>query len=165
MKFKHIVTVLGLPINRKGQVLLTKRHSPHKKQWHNNWQVAGGELELGESLEQALSREFQEELGVSARILFPYPMVMPVTYRKGTHIDKQKVDVNITLVCFLVDIGDQKVDVSKDEETKAFKWFYPREVHSIKYLPMTKEFVEEAEKITQKYKLLQETVIVKKTRA
>ena len=69
-----IVGELGLPIRKDRKFLITRRDSPQKKSWHNKWQVAGGEIEFGETPEQALSREIHEELGVSARIIFPYPI-------------------------------------------------------------------------------------------
>jgi ADP-ribose pyrophosphatase YjhB (NUDIX family) len=47
-----------------GRILLGKR-SPHRKAYAGNWDVVGGLVERGESLEDALVREVGEEVGVT----------------------------------------------------------------------------------------------------
>ena len=151
-----IIGVLGLPINNKGQMLLTQRQAPKRKFWDGKWQLAGGEIEFGETPEQALAREMLEELGVSSRILFPYPIVKSIVYEKGRHIDLD-TDVHLTLLCFLVDIGNQKptLDNDPEKETADFRWFFPEEIHKLPCLPLTTDFVDEAQKLMKKHKLLQ----------
>jgi 8-oxo-dGTP pyrophosphatase MutT (NUDIX family) len=151
-----ITGVLALPINRKGQLLLTQRRAPGRKFWDGKWQLAGGEIEFGESPEQALAREMHEELGVSAKILFPYPIVRSIVYKKGKHIDLD-IDVHLTLLCYLVDIGNQKITLDNDpeKETAAFHWWFPREIKKLKVLPLTDKFIKEAGKIMKSHKLLQ----------
>jgi 8-oxo-dGTP pyrophosphatase MutT (NUDIX family) len=46
-----------------GRLLLGKR-APHRKAYANKWDVIGGLVEDGESLEEALVRELGEEVGV-----------------------------------------------------------------------------------------------------
>lgn len=152
---RKITGVLGLPINKKGQVLLTLRNAPNSKFWHKKWQIAGGEIEFGETPEQALAREMYEELGVSVRILHSYPAAKTIVYEKGSNIDFDE-DVHLTLLCYLVDIGHQKISLENDpeKETKDYKWFYPKQVHDIRCLPLTKEFVQEAIEIIKSNKLL-----------
>jgi 8-oxo-dGTP diphosphatase len=57
-------TVGALFIRPDGKVLLGLR-APSKKVWPNHWDTVGGHVEAGESLEQALVRETQEEVGVT----------------------------------------------------------------------------------------------------
>jgi len=57
-------TVGALFIRPDGKVLLGLR-APTKKAWPNHWDTIGGRVEDGESLEQALVREVQEEVGVT----------------------------------------------------------------------------------------------------
>jgi len=54
----HIVAVGGLVEDGKGNVLLAR--STHRKAWEFN----GGQVEVGENLEEALIREIKEETGI-----------------------------------------------------------------------------------------------------
>jgi 8-oxo-dGTP pyrophosphatase MutT (NUDIX family) len=51
---------------REQKILLGKR-SPHRRAYPNVWDILGGKKEEGESLEQALTREMREEIGVTPR--------------------------------------------------------------------------------------------------
>ena len=63
MKSEGIVEVaVGVLIAPDGQFLLTTR--PPGKVYAGYWEFPGGKVEAQESLEQALSRELYEELGI-----------------------------------------------------------------------------------------------------
>ena len=57
-------TVGALLIDGDGRVLLGLR-SRSKKVWPDHWDTIGGRVEAGETLEAALVREVQEEIGVT----------------------------------------------------------------------------------------------------
>jgi 8-oxo-dGTP diphosphatase len=57
-------TVGALLIRPNGRVLLGLR-APSKKAWPRHWDTIGGHVEDGESLDDALVREIQEEVGVT----------------------------------------------------------------------------------------------------
>lgn len=48
---------------REGKILLGKR-APHRKAYPRRWDVIGGRVEEGETLDEALRRELCEELGI-----------------------------------------------------------------------------------------------------
>jgi nucleoside triphosphatase len=52
-------TVGALIFNEDDQLLIVKTHK-----WHGNFTIPGGHVELGEHLQDALSREIQEETGL-----------------------------------------------------------------------------------------------------
>jgi 8-oxo-dGTP pyrophosphatase MutT (NUDIX family) len=51
---------------KDGLVLLVKR-APHKVWYPNQWDLVGGHVERGESVETALVREAQEEVGLTPK--------------------------------------------------------------------------------------------------
>lgn len=59
-----IEVAVGVLLRDDGRFLLTSR--PSGKAYAGYWEFPGGKLEPGESVEQALRRELQEELGLEA---------------------------------------------------------------------------------------------------
>lgn len=57
-----VEVVAGLAV-REDRILLLKRHSSTVAEWSGAWCLAGGKVEPGESKEEALVREWGEELG------------------------------------------------------------------------------------------------------
>lgn len=131
-----VLSVVGLAMNDRGQVLLTQRHQPQDPDVHLCWQLPGGGMEYGESPEQTLAREIQEELGVSVRILHPHPIAK-------TSIFAAKVPFHVTLLCYGVSI-DSQTPTLNDPETVAWKWITLDEAAKLKTLPLTMEFIQEA---------------------
>jgi 8-oxo-dGTP diphosphatase len=58
------ITVGALIVGRDGRILLGLR-APSKKVWPGHWDTIGGRVEAGESPDEALVREVQEEVGVT----------------------------------------------------------------------------------------------------
>lgn len=65
MREKKLV-VAALIIDQQGRVLLTQR--TQKQSFAGYWEFPGGKIEEGESPEEALTREIQEEIGVACRV-------------------------------------------------------------------------------------------------
>lgn len=137
---KMVTCVMGLAVNSKGQYLLTQRNQPKDPEVHGKWQIPGGGMEFGETPEQTLSREMQEELNVSVRILFPYPIAQTSVWNMTSS------HTHVTLLAYLVSIDDQEPKIG-DPETLAWKWCTIQEAHELDFLKLTLGMLDEAEKI------------------
>ncbi len=61
---------VGVLLDAQGRFLLTSR--PPGKVYAGYWEYPGGKLEAGESIEQALRRELEEELGIVIGAVEPW---------------------------------------------------------------------------------------------
>lgn len=133
-KKKQVFGVLGLIVDKKGEVLLSQRNEPKYKKWHKFWQIPGGVIEFGEDPEETLIREIKEEVGVKVKIerLLPFA---------GSNVWRfPKFDVQSILLCYLCRIVKGKPN-SDHWETLDLAWFNPREIDYKKCLPLTKKFI------------------------
>ncbi len=101
-------------LNDKNQVLLIR--SP---KWSNGqlWVVAGGHIEMGESIEQALVREVKEELGIKVK----YDRVFNVLegiFPKNFHTKKHFI--YLQSLCWIVPGEEVKID---NQEVVEAKWW------------------------------------------
>lgn len=72
---RRVVEVaVGVLVRSDGAFLLTSR--PNGKDYAGYWEFPGGKLEAGESVEQALHRELQEELGIEIGTVQPWKVEM-----------------------------------------------------------------------------------------
>jgi 8-oxo-dGTP diphosphatase len=88
------VVVAAIIQNPQGQYLCCKRGD--WKSAPNKWEFPGGKPEADESLEDAIVREIQEELGVGIKVHRQFD-------RSSTVIG----DVEIDMVCFVAYLVDQ----------------------------------------------------------
>jgi 8-oxo-dGTP diphosphatase len=70
MSKPYIRVAAGLILDQRGRLLLGQR--PEGKPWAGWWELPGGKIEPGESIEQALVRELDEELGIQATQIYPW---------------------------------------------------------------------------------------------
>ncbi len=145
MTNQTLVAALGLPVSSDGKkILLTQRSAPGNPHWHNKWQIAGGKVEFGETVEAAVVRELKEELHVDATIRYPHPIVKTtIWYAKQTD---EGMDTQVVLVMYLVDIRDQVPDLDQDDdkETENWGWFTFEEARKLDFLPLTFDIINEA---------------------
>ncbi|MCL2203843.1 MAG: NUDIX hydrolase [Defluviitaleaceae bacterium] len=57
----HVVAAAGYVEDKSGNLLLVKTH-------HRGWDTPGGQIEIGESIEEGLLREIREESGITATL-------------------------------------------------------------------------------------------------
>jgi 8-oxo-dGTP diphosphatase len=69
-----VEVAVGVLVRPDAAFLLTSR--PAGKPYAGYWEFPGGKLEVGESVEQALRRELQEELGIDIGEVLPWKTEM-----------------------------------------------------------------------------------------
>lgn len=141
MKQVTKIGVMGLDVSKKGQFLLTQRNQPDTPAWHLKWNIPGGGVEFGEDPRSALDRELWEELRVKPKLLLPQPIPVNITW-----LDKETghgFDFHLLMLCYLIDISDQVIDLSHDpeHETSDYRWYTLEELDNIDCLPQTPETV------------------------
>lgn len=57
----HIVAAAGYALDESDNLLMVKTY-------HRGWDVPGGQIEIGESIDEGLLREILEESGITARV-------------------------------------------------------------------------------------------------
>lgn len=113
---KEVDVAVGVLVRADGSFLLTSR--PSGKVYAGYWEFPGGKLEAGESVEQALRRELQEEIGITIgaahpwkveRVDYPHALVRlnfckvhewsgELHMREGQEFAWQQLPVNVTPV-------------------------------------------------------------------
>jgi 8-oxo-dGTP diphosphatase len=110
-----------------GTAILLGLRAPHRRMLANKWDVIGGKVEEGETLEAALKRELNEEIGVT-----------PETYRSvGLVEDPHEIDKGgATYHMFLVTRWSGGEPALKDDEHVELRWFTPKQAASLEDLAL-----------------------------
>lgn len=90
-------------------------------EFKGKWEFPGGKVEPGETLQQALVREIQEELAVKIEV--------------GELIDTIEYDYpafHLSMDCFWCNIVDGEIIL---KEAEAAKWLHKDELYSVNWLP------------------------------
>ncbi len=118
------------------RVLLCRQEKPGKEYWL----LPGGGVEGGESLEAALRRELEEELGISDDLLFEGPIAVAESIAPAW----SRGDRHIVHIVFGVDLSDRSLeDVEpQDAAVRGLRLFSLDELEEIVLHPPMKRFVQ-----------------------
>lgn len=81
MREKTVVSVL--PYNANGEVLLQLRDDKPGLAYANHWTLFGGQMEDGETPDEAMRREVREELDIELPLVYWQTFECPVRTRSG----------------------------------------------------------------------------------
>jgi 8-oxo-dGTP diphosphatase len=100
------VRYVGAILLSGGKLLLGRRAS--HRSYGNCWDLIGGHIEPGETIEQALVREVKEEIGV-----------IPLDFAKLTLLQAEKIDLHI----YRIDAWSGGTPALRGDEHVELGWF------------------------------------------
>ncbi|MFA6251075.1 MAG: NUDIX hydrolase [Candidatus Paceibacterota bacterium] len=113
------VGVDAIIVNNDGKIFLQKR-STSMRAFPDYWGLVGGWMEWDETVEEALKREAQEEVGVEIEVI---KFIGKYYDPKGRH--PTKTSIALPHICKIVS-GEPKVN--QISEVQDIGWFTPEEV-------------------------------------
>ena len=127
---KQLIKVTCAIILDKGKVLAALRSRQMCQSW--KWEFPGGKIDEGETAEECVRREIDEELSVQISI-----------HHKLTPVVHSYPDKTIELIPFVCSITDGELNAVEHEKVS---WFSPDELSSLNWadadLPVMQEFLE-----------------------
>jgi len=133
--------------NQNGEILLLEVNPEELKEPKEHggkpyWDIPGGRIKLGDTLEDTLRREVEEETGITSITgIKPFSMVL-----SNIRIPVYGGDVGLILASYLCDVGDVDVRISS-EHLKA-EWFPPQEAAELLRVKYPEEFVEKLRELS-----------------
>ncbi|QHV00320.1 NUDIX domain-containing protein [Synechocystis sp. CACIAM 05] len=125
-----LATVGALVTAPDGRVLIVKT-----TKWRGTWGVPGGKVEWGETLEAALKREFQEEVGLDLHEI-KFALVQEAVNDEQFHCPAHFVLLNYYARC-------ESTQVIPNEEIVQWEWLTPLEAFDFPLNSFTKLLLED----------------------
>lgn len=122
MKTYHVVAAI---ITQDGRIFATQRGYGDYK---DGWEFPGGKIEPGETPEQALVREVQEELDMTIAV-----------ERHFVDVSWDYPQFHLEMACFLCSIAKGRPHLLEHE---AAKWLEPSELDTVDWLPADIQVIE-----------------------
>lgn len=89
-KNSTVHVAVGVLLNENREVLIALR--PAQSHQGGLWEFPGGKVEEGESVEHALNREFEEELGISVQACSPLTQIRHEYSDKSVMLDVWRIE-------------------------------------------------------------------------
>jgi len=129
MKNKKIIPNLpassGALVVYKGKILLIRRDNKPTIPNPNMWSIPGGQVEKGESFDEALVREIKEEIGIT-----------PKNYQLLGFFETEKQNA-----IYLLELTNEETqEIKLGDEGQELKWFKPQEIADIDAVPIVRDF-------------------------
>lgn len=131
MKTIHVVAAF---IVHEHRIFATQRGYG---EWEGWWEFPGGKVEPGETPEEALKREIQEELATEINV-----------DRHITTIEWDYPAFHLSMSCYLCGIVSGKLTLLEHE---AAAWLDREHLHDVKWLPADEMLLDDIRKILQSY--------------
>lgn len=119
------IEVVAAIIYKDGAYFATQRGYG---EFEGMWEFPGGKIEPGESPEDALKREIQEELGVNVTI-----------ENRLCTTEHDYPSFHLTMHCYLCSVASDEIEL---REHKSALWLTAETLDSVEWLPADKEVVD-----------------------
>lgn len=130
-----IQPVVLVILRKDDKILLTLRTEPDPQpnDFHGYWQIPGGGLEFGESLEECCAREAKEELGIDVKVVRLVPQIRHNVRGRWHGL----------LISFYCEMQDPTAQIILNEESGDYGWYTIEEAKKLKLTPMCIEIIED----------------------
>ncbi|MFA7319223.1 MAG: NUDIX domain-containing protein [Parcubacteria group bacterium] len=135
MEKKSIIVVLGIIENEQGEVLLSLRNDPKFPGAHLKWDLVGGKNEVGESLEETLTREIEEETGLGVVV----EKLLPKSICKNWELPG--LFQHTLLFCYVCQATSGELQ-NREEKIKELRWVKKEELFGMDLLFSAREYLE-----------------------
>lgn len=136
---EHLTNIVVCALIEHGGKLFVAKRANTKTSWPGRYEIIGGHLDPGESLEDGLRREIMEEVGAGIEI---GQIVDAFTYQS------QDEGVFKVEICYLCHFPEGVEPTLNPEDHSEFRWITEEE------LPLIKKDDEETEAIRKAFKIL-----------
>lgn len=126
------VKVVAAVIHKDNKIFATARGYGEFK---GQWEFPGGKIEAGETSQQALVREIQEELDTTITV---GELIGTIEYDYPTF--------HLSMDCFWCEVVDGELKLLEAEDAK---WLSKAELYSVQWLPADITIIEEIEKLVK----------------
>ena len=132
--YEQKLIIVGVVLNKSGEILLTQRYDPELSDAHLKWDLPGGKREPGEALEDTCRREVVEETGYRVDVEGMIPYHFEYTWNS----DRRVLDV--VILGFLCNVTGGKPNLD-DHKVNDLKWVAPSGIDQLETLVGTPEFI------------------------
>ncbi|MFH0906371.1 MAG: NUDIX domain-containing protein [archaeon] len=126
---EFIVIATALIFNTARDKFIAIKRNKNEKTWPNKWDLPGGKVESGETLEQGLIREIFEETGISIRI---EKYIASYSWKKPD-------GVNALITFFIASANTENLELKEDFED--CKWISTNEFENYEFIPKISEIL------------------------
>ena len=110
--------------DRAGRILLVKHRPERGGAWQGKWICPGGQLELGETIEEGIKREVGEETSLEIDLISPLS-----PFDRVVRSEDGKVSLHVIYIDYLARVAGGKLKVGSD--IGEARWVEKEEIHRI----------------------------------